>query len=79
MKITTTRMLQTSYIIQEGINKQEFVDGISLRYRWSISHFSNLCVYSAKYYIDDVLTCKKGGYVSMSHDVLRDAEAKQVG
>ena len=63
MTITTTRMLQTSYSIQEGISKQEFVDGLCLRYRWSISHIPNLCVCSAKYCIDHVLTCKKGGCV----------------
>ena len=59
-----------------AINKQEFMDAVCLRYRWKISDMPAHCAYGARNSIEHVMICKRGGYVSMRHNALRDTEAK---
>ena len=59
-----------------ALNKQEFRDAICLRYGWEISDTPTYCACGTRNSIDHILTCKKGGYVSMRHNAIRDAEAK---
>ena len=69
----------SSLLIQRlgyAINKQEFRDAICLRYGWTIPDTPAFCGCGRKNSLDHILTCKKGGYVSMRHNALRDAEAK---
>ena len=58
------------------INKQEFRDAVCLRYGWTIPETPAYCGCGAKNSMDHILICKKGGYVSMRHNALRDVEAK---
>lgn len=58
------------------LNKQEFRDGICLRYGWQVKNTPKFCACGENNTIDHILTCKKGGYVSMRHNALRDAEVK---
>ena len=58
------------------INKQEFQDAISLRYGWPIAGTPKHCACGTLNSVDHILICKKGGYVLMRHNVLRDTEAK---
>lgn len=60
------------------LNKREFYDGVSLRYRWSIKYLPTSCVCGAKFDIDHAMTCKKGGFISCRHNEIRDILAKQL-
>ena len=58
------------------LNKQEFKDAISLRYGWEVPGMPRFCGCGKPNSMDHILTCKKRGYVSMRHNVLRNTEAK---
>ena len=57
------------------LNKQEFRDGICLRYSWRIPNTPSFCGCGDKNSIDHTLNCKLGGYVHMRHNNIRDLEA----
>ena len=57
------------------LNKQEFRDSICLRYGWNIPNTPNFCQCGEKNNIDHTLKCKKGGYVALRHNRVRDLEA----
>ena len=58
------------------LNKQEFRDSISLRYDWKIPNIASFCHCGKKNDIDHALSCKRGGYVNIRHDNIRDLEAE---
>ena len=58
-----------------SLNKQDFQDALCLRYGWPISGVPFHCACGSKNDIDHCLTCKKGGYVNMRHNIIRDTEA----
>ena len=58
-----------------SLNKQEFRDAIKLRYAWVISDMPRYCACGLPSSVDHTLTCKKGGYVGLRHNRLRDTEA----
>ena len=55
-----------------ALNKQEFRDSLCLRYGWNIPNMPHFCGCGVRNSIDHTLTCKKGGYVAMRHNNLRD-------
>ncbi|KAL5266928.1 hypothetical protein ACHWQZ_G004092 [Mnemiopsis leidyi] len=58
-----------------ALNKQEFVDAIALRYNFAIPGRSETCVCGEINTQDHSLICKKGGFVSIRHNTVRDATA----
>ena len=58
------------------LNKQEFRDAICLRYAWKIPNTPFHCGCGVKNSVDHTLNCKRGGYVAMRHNNLRDFEGK---
>ena len=58
-----------------SLNKREFRDALCLRYGWRVSDMPTHCACGERNGIEHVLTCKKGGYVSMRHNAVRDMEA----
>ena len=60
------------------LNKRDFRDSLCLRYGWKIPNVPQFCACSKKNTIDHALICKKGGYVSMRHDRIRDLEASML-
>ena len=58
------------------LNKQEFKDRMCLRYGWRIPNTPSHCQCGEKNTIDHALMCKKGGYVCLRHNRLRDLEAE---
>ena len=58
------------------LNKQEFRDSLCLRYGWSIPNTPSFCECGQKNSINHTLSCKKGGYVVMRHNKVRDLEAE---
>ena len=57
------------------LNKQEFRDAICLRYGWRITNTPAYCAFGSKNSVDHTLNCKRGGYVNMRHNNIRDFEA----
>ena len=58
------------------LNKQEFRDGVCLRYGWRIPNTPSYCQCKKKNDIDHALSCPNGGYTIMRHNALRDLEAE---
>lgn len=58
------------------LNMQEFRDAICLRYNWNIPNTPSYCYCGAKNDVNHLLICKKGGYVSMRHNYVRDLEVE---
>ena len=59
-----------------SLNKREFRDAVALRYGWQIPDTPVLCGCGDDNTIDHILTCKRGGYVSMRHNALRNIEGE---
>ena len=58
------------------LNKVEFKDALALRYGWRIPNTPHFCGCGSKNSVDHTLMCKKGGYVHMRHNALRDLNAE---
>ena len=60
------------------LNKQEFHDAIALRYNLTLSNLNSPkeCVCGATNSINHCLICKRGGYVILRHNTLRDTTAE---
>ena len=58
------------------LNKQEFTDAIALRYNFTIKDSARKCVCGEANTINHALSCKRGGYVSLRHNSLRDMIAE---
>ena len=59
-----------------SLTSQQFRNTLCVRYGWNISGLPNFCACGKKNNIDHILICKKGGYVTMRHNILRNTEAK---
>ena len=57
------------------LNKGEFRDAISLRYDRRIRNLPSHCPCGQKFSSTHALNCKRGGYVIMRHNQIRDFEA----
>ena len=57
------------------LNKAQFRDALCLRFGWALTNVPQFCGCGSKNSIDHSLICKKGGYVSIRHDNIRDVEA----
>ena len=58
------------------LNKQEFNDALALRYNFGIKDAARKCVCGSDNSINHSLICKRGGYVSLRHNSLRDVLAE---
>ena len=65
-------------LLQQIINldKKEFRDAVKLRYDWPIDDIPSICVCGNTFTVDHAMICKRGGFVIMRHNELRDLEAK---
>jgi hypothetical protein len=54
------------------MNKQEFNDALALRYNLNLKDSPRKCVCGENNTVNHLLICKKGGYVSLRHNSLRD-------
>ncbi|KAG0725970.1 hypothetical protein GWK47_037531 [Chionoecetes opilio] len=61
-----------------NLNKQEFVDAVALRYGWPVEGLPNTCVCGSPNSADHTMTCKKGGFVCIRHDEVRDLTASML-
>ena len=58
-----------------SLNKQEFVDAVALRYDWPMEGLPNTCVCGLSNNVSHTMTCKRGGFVCIRHDEVRDLTA----
>ena len=54
------------------LNKQEFTDALHLRYNLPFRNMPSYCSCGNKNSLDHALICKKGGFVAMRHNQIRD-------
>ena len=54
------------------LNKREFYDPISIRYRWPLKYLPSTCPCGKQFDVDHALSCMKGGFVYQRHDDVRD-------
>ena len=59
-----------------NLNKREFRDAVKLRYDWPIDDIPYICVCGDTFTVDHAMICKRGGFVIMRHNELRDLEAE---
>jgi len=55
-----------------NLNKQQFWDVIAMRYNWPIPGLPARCVCSEKFDVQHALYCKKGGFITLRHNEIRD-------
>ena len=60
------------------LNKQEFIDAMALRYNKPIKGTSKTCVCGVLNDMDHSLVCKRGGFISLRHDRMRDTTASLI-
>ena len=58
------------------LSKQEFWDVIRLHYNWSIPNLPSRCACGEKFDTQHSMSCKKGGFVTLRHNELRDITVK---
>ena len=58
------------------LSKQQFLDSICLRYSSEISKLPTTYPCGSKFDIQDSMSCKKEGFVTIRHNDLRDLTAK---
>ena len=58
-----------------ALNKQEFRDGLCIRYGWKVPGTPFHCGCGKPNDVNHALTCTLGGYVIMRHNKIRDLEA----
>jgi hypothetical protein len=61
---------------QYELNKQEFWDCLRLRYGYPIPGLPTRCPCGAEFDIQHSMSCKKGGFVTLRHNEVRDTTAK---
>lgn len=64
-------------IKDQGFNltKQEFHDALALRYNTRIKNLPSKCPCGAPFDSNHAMTCKKGGFITIRHNNIRDFEA----
>ena len=58
------------------MNKEQFWDGLRLRFNWTLPRIPTDCVCGNKFTVNHALSCKCGGFVTLRHNILRNVTAK---
>ena len=58
------------------LNKEQFQDALRIRYNWNIPRLPSDCVCGNRFDISHALSCKKGGFVTLRHNEVRDITTK---
>ena len=54
------------------LTKQEFWDAIKIRYKWPLDRIPSQRICGASFDITHALSCKKGGFMTLRHNEVRD-------
>ena len=57
------------------LNKQQFWDRVRLHYGWRLTNISSTWIFGSKMDIQHTISCKKGGFITIKHNDLRDLTA----
>ena len=57
------------------LNKQEFWDLVNIRYGWPLSRTPRTCTCGNNFNIKHGFTCKKGGFITLRYNRLRNITA----
>ena len=60
------------------LSKQEFQDSLRIHYNKDLQNLPQFCACGAKNSLNHSLSCKKGGFVSLRHNQVRDLEASML-
>ena len=58
-----------------SLNKSEFRDALAFRYNKQLKNLPSQCPCGQKFDVTHALNCKRGGFVSIRHNDIRDFEA----
>lgn len=74
----TSSWLTSLPIHEEGysLDKNRFWDLIKIRYGKQLNRLPDNCTCGAKFDIQHALSCKKGGFVTLRHNIVRDITAE---
>ena len=69
--------LKTYPVSDQGydLNKQQFWDCVRLHYGWRLTNIPSTCTCESKMDIQHAMNCKKGGFITIRHNHLRDLTA----
>ena len=54
------------------LTRREFYDALCLRYGWTPQNLPTSCACGQRFGLEHALSCKRGGFVAMRHDEVRD-------
>ena len=57
------------------MNKQLFWDLIRIRYGWELKSLPEKCACGSNFNLQHALSCKKGGFISIRHNQIRNITA----
>ena len=69
--LTTLSLKEWGY----DLNKEQFWDALRIRYNWELPKLPSHCACGNKFNLTHALSCKKGGFVSLRHNEIRDITA----
>ena len=58
------------------LKKEQFQDALRIRYNWTLPRLPTECVCGSSFDVSHALSCKKGGFVTLRHNEIRDITAK---
>ena len=58
-----------------GLSKQEFREAIRMRYGWALDWLLAICVSGSRFDVPHALSYKRGGFVTLRHNELRNTTA----
>ena len=58
------------------LTKQEFNDALRIRYGWIMDRLPSMCTCGSRFDVPHALSCKKGGFVTLRHNELRNITAE---
>ena len=61
-----------------NLSKSDFWDAVRLRYRLPLKRLPSHCGCSKLYNVQHAVSCKKGGYVALRHNEIRDNIAEML-
>ena len=67
-------------LVEHGfdLNKQQFWDSIRIRYGWSLKNLPTTCACGSSFNFQHSMNCKKGGFVTIRHNNIRDLTANML-